>query len=138
MAVTLKKLMRKFRPADKAAKVTAKLVEYQNDKGSRKLITAAVVSSDGKTIYEPRISFAAGSKPSLRSTCKVSCQCQDFIYTFALPNKAQDALSGKAPKFKDVKGTGQRAPRNPKMTPGICTHLRGLIDKAIRKGLIEG
>lgn len=137
MAVTLKKMTRKFRAGDKAAKVTAKLQSYSNDEGTRNTITTEVLSSDGVTVYKPRISFSSRKDPTVKSYCKVSCQCQDFLYTFAYANHEHGALSGKPPKLRDVKGKGLRAPRNPERLPGVCTHIRGLIEKAIKNQLIQ-
>lgn len=137
MAVSLKKLMRPLREGDTAAKVARKIKVTVNSSGKREILSAELDSSDGRTSYEPRITYVAGHQPTVRTRVKVSCTCSDFLYTFAYANKKHGALSGKPPPLKEVKGTGQRAPRNPSMQPGCCKHIRGLAKKAIRKGLIE-
>lgn len=53
--------------------------------------------------------------------CKVTCDCEDFLYRFEVANKAKGAA--------DIKHSNGARPniRNPEMHPGICKHLLSLL-----------
>lgn len=57
---------------------------------------------------------------------KVLCTCPDFRWTFAWYNANDNALIGNPPP--PYNSTGQRPPRNPSGTPGLCKHLIRLGD----------
>ena len=64
-------------------------------------------------------------KHTLYSTVQVSCDCENYIYTYAYPNAAVGSHYGPLPQFT-VKGTGH--PRNPQRIPGMCKHIMNAIN----------
>lgn len=53
--------------------------------------------------------------------CKVTCDCEDYLYRFEVANKAKGA--------SDIVHSNGARPnvRNPDMKPGICKHLLSLL-----------
>lgn len=62
---------------------------------------------------------------TLYSTVQISCNCENYIYTYAYSNAAVGSHYGPLPQFV-VKGTGR--PKNPQHIPGMCKHLMNAIN----------
>lgn len=66
---------------------------------------------------------------------QVRCTCMDFRMTWAYYNKENKALSGPAfPKY--VRKTTTRPERNPEHTPGLCKHVKTLVERLIQDRII--
>ena len=56
---------------------------------------------------------------------KVSCACQDYVFTFSHINAAKDGHYGPLQNYQ--RKTKNHAPRNPKNNPGLCKHLDAMV-----------
>lgn len=65
------------------------------------------------------------------SGVKVSCACQDYVFTFSHINAAKDAHFGPLQNYQ--RKTKTHAPRNPKQNPGLCKHLDAFIEHLRRE-----
>lgn len=71
------------------------------------------------------------------SNVKVRCQCLDFRFRFAMINSADGSLFGNRPPiYRPVPGSGRGA-ANPSKTPGICKHIKSLMDELESGGLFN-
>lgn len=62
---------------------------------------------------------------TMYSTVQISCDCENYIYTYAYSNAAVGSHYGPLPQFT-VKGTGR--PKNPQHIPGMCKHTMNAIN----------
>lgn len=90
--------------------------------------TEPFTASDGTEYYVERLNMQ-------RSQVQVSCNCLDFYWTFATWNSADNSLIGAAPD-PYVK-TGNRPPRNPSQTPGLCKHLYAVGAAIQKEGILR-
>ena len=68
---------------------------------------------------------------------KVRCQCLDFRFRFAMINSADGSLFGNRPPiYRPVPGSN-RGSANPSKTPGICKHIKTLMDELESGGLFN-
>lgn len=65
------------------------------------------------------------------------CSCDDFYYTYWYYDKQNKALVGPAMK-PYIRKTTNRPERNPAHVPGMCKHLRTLVKKLSKEGIING
>ena len=71
------------------------------------------------------------------SNVKVRCQCLDFRFRFAMINSADGSLFGNRPPiYRPVPDSGRPA-ANPSKTPGICKHIKSLMDELESGGLFN-
>lgn len=71
------------------------------------------------------------------SNVKVRCQCLDFRFRFAMINSADGSLFGNRPPiYRPVPNSGRGA-ANPSKTPGICKHIKSLMDELESGGLFN-
>jgi len=72
---------------------------------------------------------------SSNADVQVSCNCLDFRFRWSIWNQSKDALYGKPPP--PYKRKTDRAPVNPKKSPGICKHLMKLSQYLINRNIIS-
>lgn len=71
------------------------------------------------------------------SNVKVRCQCLDFRFRFAMINSADGSLFGNRPPiYRPVPDSGRPA-ANPSKSPGICKHIKSLMDELESGGLFN-
>lgn len=71
------------------------------------------------------------------SNVKVRCQCLDFRFRFAMINSADGSLFGNRPPiYRPVPGS-TRGSANPAKVPGICKHIKTLMDELESGGLFN-
>lgn len=85
-------------------------------------------ASDGQQYQIVPISYNNGD-------AKVSCDCLDFYYRFAVWNHREDSLLGDAPP-PYVKKTDSE-PVNPDRVPGLCKHLIALTTELRNENIIR-
>lgn len=68
---------------------------------------------------------------------KVRCTCLDFRFRFAMINSADGSLYGpRPPIYRPVPNSG-RGSANPSKVPGICKHIKTLMDELQSGGLFD-
>lgn len=68
---------------------------------------------------------------------KVRCTCLDFRFRFAMINSADGSLYGpRPPIYRPVPGSEHGA-ANPAKVPGICKHIKTLMDELQTGGLFD-
>lgn len=71
------------------------------------------------------------------SNVKVRCTCLDFRFRFAMVNSADGSLYGRRPPiYRPVPGSN-RPSANPAKQPGICKHIKTLMDELQSGGLFN-
>jgi hypothetical protein len=71
-----------------------------------------------------------------KTNVKVSCNCLDFYYRFAVWNGISASLDGPVPP-PYIRKTNTRPPVNPRKVPGMCKHLIKLFGTLYASGLIS-
>lgn len=71
------------------------------------------------------------------SNVKVRCQCLDFRFRFAMINSADGSLFGNRPPIYRPVPNSVRGAANPSKTPGICKHIKCLMDELESGGLFN-
>lgn len=151
--VSLMKLMKPRRDSDFAVKRFPKERVRLNDDEDHLHFRLQIHSASSDRTYLVDLAFPArpaqkggvrvdGScfrVPTLKSKCKVSCQCEDFKYTFAGPNLKVDALAQFGWKFdpSEIKPSKTGKKRNPKDVPGACQHIVAAARYLLKHGHIE-
>lgn len=109
--------------------ITFKNVEFLSDDDPKLDIFAIELTTTGngkQRIHKLRFS---------KTNVKVSCNCLDFYYRFAVWNGSSNSLNGPVPP-PYLRKTATRPPVNPHKVPGMCKHLIKLFDTLQGAGLI--
>lgn len=102
--------------------------------GLEKIMAQAVSidrSQDLRTKYTTSIEVFPMNKGEAHSYVRLSCSCDDFMYTFeyALAQKGAAEI---------VYGNGEPpTDRNPRKIPGMCKHLCALSKEAKKVGFVK-
>lgn len=77
----------------------------------------------------------SANRPTTKNKFRVSCSCQDYIFTYMRPNAEADLHWGELVKLPKPSGTG--APRNPEHKTGCCRHIFMLREALLQLGHIK-
>lgn len=99
-------------------------VEYQE---TNEASNVTFTGSDGDTYHIQPISLSS-------TNVKVSCECLDFYWRFAVYNSKDGSLHGPTPPPYQKKTS--RASGNPQKVPGVCKHLIRTVDDLMQSGLV--
>lgn len=94
-------------------------------------------SQDRVTFVSNEQTYAISPIDVGNNNVKVRCTCLDFRFRFAMINSADGSLYGpRPPIYRPVPGSN-RGSANPSKVPGICKHIKTLMDELSSGGLFD-
>ena len=117
---------------------TAKFASSTSDKTYRAVIASTVnTSTKGMKVTDEYDDVVTVKRPGESTKFSVRCDCPEYQFTYAFPNKAHKVHYGKLPVVpKKTKGS-TRPPRNPDAKIGSCKHIQALYKQSLTKGWIR-